>query len=665
MDILLIFDQTLDIDRLLNRLTTEVNNQPVNLYLFALTSHFLFIEKIQQRLQALPTINLHRLESANYINDQVNIMQKTIHTWSCALGNHLIGGKKIKEWFRLPDNSGSAWWFGLLSEKNSVQDDAFFKIAQINAIKDYAQKNNSDLCLLAIADKKQKNIIAASLKALKRQVKTVPAAKPAVKTTLKKWLLSRMQGMSLSAAIISACIHWLLWLKQGRQARRCLGPLKNRIPEKNPLLFVTYFPNIDEQAAKQGHFRNKYALPLQEKLKALAKPVTWLIMPVFYNGHHFGSSMQLAKTFADKGEKLAVLQEFFTFNIFVKSVFWWLRQSLLGVVLFHCLSKKQLTASFTHPEALPLIRYLWWHSFIGTSSVRGIIFYLTYRDVFKRISQVETCLYFCEMQAWEKALLTAVKSQSPQTKTLAFQHTVVMRNYFNYFYDKAETMQMNDGMDLPLPDRLIANGKLMHALLAESYYPNLCQAEAVRQLYLNHINISEVRRKTDKLVLLVAGSCDRNETKSLITMVYAAFPKATQFDIWFKGSPVNPVEPLFKELGIDVAQTHYAILHKDIAELLTCATLALVANTTVAIEAAACGCTVIVPVFADTMLMNPIVDTQADYFLASTAEAFKAIVDKALQQSPVVAAEKTKHFIHHYWNIDAQLPLWTDILLSQ
>jgi hypothetical protein len=143
------------------------------------------------------------------------------------------------------------------------------------------------------------------------------------------------------------------------------------------------------------------------------------------------------------------------------------------------------------------------------------------------------------------------------------------------------------------------------------------------------------------------------------------FPQADKFAIWFKGSPVNPIEPLFNELGIGVNEANYKIFHKDISELLKLTFIALIPNTTVAIEAVAFGCTIIIPVLADTMLMNPIVDTEAEYFIASTADEFKSIVENNIQQKHMLSHSlKSKSFIENYWNIDMQLPLWNEILSS-
>jgi len=659
MNIFIIIDNDFDI----KYVEKILKNHNTTISIFSLTSNFLVIKKIQSKLQALETVTINMIESYKLINHEVNAMQKTIHQWSYDLGNYQIGKKNLKEWFLLPDRVGSSWWFGLMSEKNSVQDDIFFKIAQVNAIANHIANNDYDTCIIGLSDQRQKKIVKKITSSIIKNVTFIPIIIVSHRKHKKHQLFNFMSRIGVWGAIFFSAIHWIIWLKDSQSARRYLPSLKNRISKNNPMLFITYFPNIDEEAAKKGVFRNKYGLVLQDKLAELTIPVTWLVMPVFYNGHDFQSSLRLATTFCEKGEKLFILQEFFTLKIFFKSLAWWFRQLILSSILIHFVNKKKLTSKLTYDACLPMIKYLWWHSFVGASGTRGIIFYLTYLEMFKTIPQIGHCLYYCEMQAWEKALIIAKKKESPKTQTLAFQHTVVMRNYFNYFYDVHETVQAGNVTDMPLPDKLIANGKLMYTLLSESNYPNLCEAEAIRQLYLTNNKNGSVT-KVNKPILLIAGSCDKVETTSLISMVYLSFPQANKFEIWFKGSPVNPVEPLFADLGINIAETNYKILYNDISELLKLATLALVANTTVAIEAVAFACPLIIPVFADTMLMNPIVDTQAEYFQVGRIEELQQFVARLIQQEKTTNVNDTQYTIQHYWNINPHIPLWTKILTS-
>jgi surface carbohydrate biosynthesis protein (TIGR04326 family) len=654
MKILLIVDASCDVTQITPLLTKQVTQ----IDLFPLTGNFIALEKIRNQL-AVPTT---MLDSATLINTAVETMQKTIHNWSHELGNVKVKNKTLKNWFQLPDGGGSAWWFSMIAEKNSVQDNAFFTIAQCNALATQFKHTPYDACWIALTNQRHAKIFKKIAADSVPQTMLIRSATIS-STNLKRKILDAVNHLGALGALLMSFIYWAVWIKDSRSARKSLPPLTQRLSNDKRLLFISYFPNIDEEAAKSGIFRNKYALPLQEKIAELKLPMSWLLMPVYYNGHNFASSMRLIKKFSEQGEKLFVLQEFFTTKILMKALSWWLRQSWLSMKLLRKINSSDLTAQLAHPACLPIIKYLWWQSFVGASGTRGIIFYLTYLEMFKQLKQVKTCLYYCEMQAWEKALLLAQKKQCPKVTTVAFQHTVIMKNYFNYFYHIDELKQTGSTNDFPLPTKLLANGTLMRTLLAESGYPNLAEVEAVRQLY-----ISQRTRVTDptpeKPVLLVVGSYDRVETSSLITMVYQTFPNADDFQIWFKGSPVNPVEILFKELGIDSQAANYQILHRDVAELLQLASIALVANTTVAIEAIAFGKPLIIPLFADTMLMNPVIDTSAAYHQVTTPAQLSTQVQTLLARPPSLSIPNAE-FINSYWHLDTQLPRWTHLLNSE
>jgi surface carbohydrate biosynthesis protein (TIGR04326 family) len=658
MNILVIIDDGVD----LRRFDKLFKTPDMVVTLFPLTSNFLVIEKIRQHLLHYSNLTINIVDSAALINEEVNVMRQTIHKWSYQLGETRINNKNLKEWFLFPDQGGSSWWLSLLAEKNSVQDVAFFKIAQINAIEKFYQQHQYGACTLGLADKRQAAIIKKIMARATPIIKSLRCIS-SVKKSVKHKILDFINNSGLIGALISSAMYWVIWLKDSRTARKNLLPLSQRVKPDNSFLFITYFPNLDEEKAKQGVFRNKYALPLQDKLDELNIPVTWLTMPVYYNGHNFSSAMRLAKKISTHGESLLVLQEFFSLKVFCKAFIWWLRQSLLSFTLLWRLKKNNLVANLTSPAAYPILKYLWWHSFVGSSGTRGIIFYLTYLEVFKALPRINTCLYYCEMQAWEKAMLLAKKKQQTNVKTIAFQHTSVMENFFNYFYHNDEIKQANLPTDFPMPDQLLANGNMMHTLLAKTNWPSLSQAEAIRHMYISHLKIADTLIP-GKNVLLVVGSYDRVETKSLITLVYQAFPIAVDFEIWFKGSPVNPVEPLLAQLGIDAQKANYKICHAPVAELLPQVSIALVANTTVSIEALALGRELIIPLFADTMMMNPAVNSGLDYKLVSHPQQLQACVTSILQNYQAPETLKGSDFIQNYWHLDAAIPRWTEILNS-
>lgn len=653
MDVLIVFENDFNCENLLEKL----KDKQVTIHLFPLTSNYIIIERVQQNFKALPNARVNLVKSAMLINQEVVNMQSNILRWSNQLGEVQISKRSIKEWLTLPDQGGSAWWFSILSEKNAVQETIIFQIARINAIKSYLEDHPFDKCYLAIANKQLNKILKSLLKRLditKRSIKVSSDHRG-----IKAKIFDSIANLGFLGALIAAAINFLQWSRQSIYARSRFRSVAN--DEKSNLLFISYFPNIDNEAAKKGIFKNKYALALQDKMSELNQPITWLLMPVYYNGHNFKSAVNLARRFIESGERIFILQQFFNFKVFTKAFVWWLRQASIGIYLFWKIDKNILTNNLTVPESVPILKYLWWHSFVGASSVRGIIFYLTYCEVFRKIPNINNCIYYCEMQAWEKACVLAKKKIASHITTLAFQHTVVARNYYNYFYDRNDTQQRHSILDFPAPDVLIANGERTYELLAESKFPKLVQAEAIRQLYLNNAR-STPKSVTDKPILFVGGSCDRIEMKSLISMLYTAFPAPLHFEVWIKASPVNPVEPIFKDLKIDIAHTGYKIYHNEVADLLKSATVALIANTTVALEAAANDCPVIVPVLADTMLMNPIVETSATYFQITNVEELKEMVEKLLFDMKEKTSDVNMNFIQKYWNINPDLPLWSNLL---
>lgn len=401
MSTLFIFDEAIAINQFSQATSGTI-------HLFPLTSHLQKITELKRQLEKESIVTV--VDSAQWVNEQVNAMQKKIHDWSYHLSISTVFGKKLKDWFLLPDKSGSAWWFGMMSEKNSVQNASFLKIAQINAISAYLNTQSITHVVIALANKNQ----IKSLKRLcQRHYGTTIIKNSPKKISLKQKLINFTEEGNVRGAIIGALLQWYIWLRQARMARKSLPERNKRINKESSFLFISYFPHIDNEYAKKNIFVNKYAIPLIKKLNEKNIKITWGLMPVFYNGHDYASATNLAKRFSEHGESLFILHEFFTFKVFLKSLYWWIKQAGKSWLAWIVIDKKKLTQDLSSDAALPIVNNLWHHSFLGTSGIRGILFYLTYCEVFKSNKNMQTCLYFCEMQAWEKAMLLAKKKAKP------------------------------------------------------------------------------------------------------------------------------------------------------------------------------------------------------------------------------------------------------------
>lgn len=659
MKVLLIFDNHFDTDLIVDFFN---NHKSCEVVVFSLISGPAILDAVIAKIHSCGVFAIKIHNSAQTISDQVKELRKGICQWSAHIGDWKVSSKAVKDWLLLPGCGVSTWWFSLLSEKNTLKTDAYFRIAQTHAIDQLISNDNYDLCLLSISNRGLHNSIVSTANKNHLLAKVIPARPSLVTNRYKFPILDYIERLGWFEKCLHGIFTWFHVVLRCWIARKVLSGLTRKSKSSSTLLFVSYFPALDKEASKDGMFRNKYALPLQDKLEEKKIPITWLLMPVPLDGYDFKDAVSLARTFATHGERLFILEEFLTIKDAVKGLFLWLRQIALSMFLFHQLKKTGLAAEPVGYTCRSIVKSLWNQSFCGPVAIVAILHALMFREVFKSIPGIVDCLYYCEMQAWEKALNAAKKDITPQIRTIGYQHSSVSRNDLNYFYGKAETASWGKPSDLPLPDILACNGRYLCDLLSESGYPNIIETEAVRYLYLHKIlSLDPIPRKGRPL-LLVAGPYNENEAKALTALVYAAFPRADRFDIWFKGHPSMPFEGIFQGLGLDYLHAGYIIQHDNISEYLNKAWAVVVPTSTVAMEAFGAGCEVIIPVFPDMMLMNPLSDFEDYYHHITTPQELRLVMEKISGGYYLCQKEEYQHFIRRYWNINPLLPLWANLL---
>ena len=145
--VLLIYDRDVNV----KKLAGIVKSNTINcLKLFPLTSMWNISKKIREELDVNDSVKVEFVNSALLIDKQVDRIRAKIANWSYELGNYQIAGRSVKKWFLLPDGRSSTWWFSLLAEKNTLKTNAFFRMAQIQALDKIISENSFDLCLLSI-----------------------------------------------------------------------------------------------------------------------------------------------------------------------------------------------------------------------------------------------------------------------------------------------------------------------------------------------------------------------------------------------------------------------------------------------------------------------------------------------------------------------------------
>ncbi len=657
--LVLIFDRLLDIKSAKAVLNGKIQQKVI---LFSLTSDPDVIKGTKKILEDCNCSFDRSVNSAQAIEDQVKIVQSRICGWSARIGSTRVKNKSVRDWLLLPGYNLSAWWLGLLSEKNTLKTNAFFRFAQIRAIEAFLTGEKCDICLVLVSDRKLEQAIKIITDDLNIPAKVLSGTNRFFHVRIKSAIKAALNEWGLPGYFLQGLFTWFHFIVRGYKVRAKLSKQSRRMPVSESILFVSYFPAVDESAARKKIFKNKHVLALQEKLAEKHIPITWLLMPVPFDGYGFDDAVNLAHDFAEKGEKLFILEEFLSLGGAVKGLLLWFRQMWISRYLFGCLAGENLSDDLVGKACQPFVNHLWAQSFYGSIGIGGILYRVMYERVFQEINSIDKCIYFFEMHAWEKALNSAKNKINPRVTTIGFQHAAVSRNDLSYFYDKKDTVQSGKPSDLPLPDIVACNGAYLYELLSESGYPGLTQVESIRYLYMETILNSQPMSRQGSPVLLVAGAYDRNETRAMIALVYEAFPKPEKFDIWFKGHPSMPVEEIFKELSIDINDTGYTIIHGNISEYLGQAWAMLVSTSTVSVEALAFGCEVILPIFPDTMLINALADCHQFYHKVSTADDFIKTMDSITDGNLIRDVNEYRQFVSRYWNIDSTLPLWSKLL---
>jgi len=392
----------------------------------------------------------------------------------------------------------------------------------------------------------------------------------------------------------------------------------------------------------------------------MQKKVTWIWMFTSGGGYCYNESLKFADNFDKNGEKNFFIEEFLSFKELALVLFLWIRQICVFMRTKKLLPERVLCENLCIPEGAIFIKNLLAESFIGWTGFLGLYYFEAYKNVFSHFPHVSHCVYYAEMHAWEKALNAAKQIKAPQVKTIGFQHANISQNLFHYFHHKDE-MASGKTLPVPLPDIMACNGDIPLKIMAECGYPNTRKVEAIRHLYLNrYLNSAEVPGKDN--VILIAGSIDKEETKALVLLLHEAFPSPGGPNVWLKGHPSLPFKKILEELNLPQIKRDYIIKHEAISVLLKQVKILITGSSAVSLDALAAGCKVIVPVFSDTMTINPLEGFEEYYSKVSSPIELKNIIEEYLRGDSRGYLSDGKNFVSQYWCLDESLKRWEEIL---
>lgn len=639
MSCLVIFDGNISVK--------AINSLPLkgekSVTLFPLTSKQDILNQVTNRCHAAGIKRVKSIETGQIIDETADeIRDKYIEFIAKLPEKFSIDGKNLKEWFYYPDGGISLWWLSLVAEKNTFKSDSFNGLVQFYAVIRIIKQDDVRKIVLSCISKKLSSTLDLYCRQNSLSFTVLLGKERGIGNLLDRYHTIRAiigAGSYLSYELV----RWI----------RLRFSIKHRIERRinaktNPVLLVTYYPNIDTGNAERGKLKNLYYLPLQEELEKQGRDIIWVAMYVQNTSISFAQSLQYAKRFIDGGYHFVFLDEFLTLTSFVKIVIgllWSVRRfkkierTLPG---HHFLSE--------NVSVYPIFQEDWYKSFCGATGVQGLLFLEAFKNMFKKLGRVQRGLYYCEMHAWEKALLAAKKSQAPDTKLFGYQHATISRMLLNYFNHPSELQEVNTKCAMPKPDKIACDGEVPRRYFRESgwHEDELTVVEAIRYSHLQ--NVPKQSKQTKDNVILVAFSISVEDSVAVLNMVTEGLKEMPNIKVWLKPHPFLPMNLVLQQIG-PISDARFEIKEGQIEKLLPEAKGVIISESGVALEALAYGCRIITINLPDMVNMSPLRGIQSNLvkYVNSPTQLKKAVnelVEAREEDNPTEAKELINQFFY-------------------
>lgn len=639
MRILFVFDSFLIAD-IINLSSIDIKDE---VYLFPLTSNVLIKTIIKDKIRSIGC-KVEEVQTAKSVNLSAdNLRDKYIKFIGEFPDQIHHKGKNLKKLFAI-DKYVTLWWFSLISEKNTHKSNTFNKLAQFDSIISSIKHEKIDKIIFGCRNKKLRNALIdfSYYNPIKLDFLCVRQVKDF------KIRISEIQNLFYLKHIFSLFYFAIQIFLRTWKIKRKLSKLR-RLPVVNkPVMLVTYYPNIDVKLAKEGIFKNKYYAHLQESLEAEGRSIIWIAMYVHNYSIPFDESLRYIERFVKNNYNIFLLEEFNAVALQLKALFVML---VSGLKFIRIEKKIRRLHKFDEYNFYSIFRDDWFTSFVGSVGYFGYLYYEIFNSLLSKV-KAKKCLYYCEMHAWEKALILSRSRNRTEMSLFGYQHATVPKMILNYFNDMHELSNDCKQYAMPQPDMIICNGKLPYSYLRSCGWPDgkLCIAEAIRYNYLKRY-LKKNWNKT-KNVILLAFSINPEESHAILNIVYEGLKNLDGIEVWVKPHPFLQIEKVFELSEISQKEVYFKIKDDPIENLLPEVKVIIVGESSVSIEALAFGCKVITVNTPEMVNMSPLRDVETSMVKnVSSVEELKQAVISIFEEKydPVIHTEEITKIINEFF----------------
>lgn len=592
-------------------------------------------------------------------------IRKEHASWACEMGFLPIRGVALGERLRC-GAALSMWWTSLLYERHPRMTPALYDIYKLRCLELLCENHSTGEIELVGGDsllaRTLGNFCAASGITFvhKKAAKNSGAPKP---------LLPRVYHCL--PAPLRAIVRYAHWLFGVRRKLPYSGRLLPGKSEKKQALIVTYFPNIDLEAAGRGRFLSRYWESLHDALNKQAQEeggqfVRWLFIRFPQPGLSLSQCIRLRDSFRKSGEDGAsfnYLEEFIAHGDLWRGLLRWLKLCVASLG-----AQNEASRAFRFKGSkMDFWLYAkkdWAESFRGWRALERSLQNLAFERHASQNGPMRFNLFPLENCPWERMLTVAARTVPLNGPVIGAQHSSIRPTDFRYFDDPA-TFTIPDCAAFQ-PDYFCGNGESACRQWLDFGMPpsRLRQVEALRYLYLaerkkvvaQNVIPAEPGEPLDdgpRKKLLVLASFFEGETENLCKVLAEAIRRGL-LDDWEITVKPHPYLPVRERLGELLGPEADKLRHADgpLALVLKPGVTVLAANsTTAALEAAILHLPLMVMQATDDFDLCPIQDAPDLVRITTIDDLARALPGLEPARLP-----------ENYLDLDPALPGWRKIL---